>query len=35
MERHFDDELRNLKENLIKMAALTEEAIYKSAKGTA
>jgi phosphate transport system protein len=32
MERHFDDELRNLKENLIKMAALTEEAIYKSVK---
>ncbi len=30
MERHFDDELTKLKTDLIKMASLVEEAIYKS-----
>jgi phosphate transport system protein len=30
MERHFDDELSSLKTDLIKMASLVEEAIYKA-----
>lgn len=30
MERHFDEELKILNADLLKMAALTEEAIYKS-----
>lgn len=30
MERHFDDELSNLKTDLIKMASLVEELIYKA-----
>jgi len=30
IERHFDDDLNKLKTNILKMAALTEEAIYKS-----
>ncbi|MBN1870906.1 MAG: phosphate signaling complex protein PhoU [Candidatus Omnitrophica bacterium] len=30
MERHLDEELGKLKANLLKMAALTEEAIHKS-----
>ncbi|MEA3560430.1 MAG: phosphate signaling complex protein PhoU [Candidatus Omnitrophota bacterium] len=30
MERHFDEELKKLNMNLLKMAILTEEAIYKS-----
>ena len=30
MERHFDEELKKLNNELLKMAALTEEAIYKS-----
>jgi phosphate transport system protein len=30
MERHFDEELKNLKTDILKMAALTEEAIHKS-----
>jgi phosphate transport system protein len=30
MERHFDEELKSLNNELLKMAALTEEAIYKS-----
>ena len=29
-ERHFDDELSKLNENILKMAALTESAIYRS-----
>jgi len=32
MERQFDQELNNLKENLLKMASLTEETIAKSIK---
>ena len=32
MERQFDQELNNLKENLLKMASLAEEAIAKSIK---
>ncbi len=30
MERHFDEELKKLNTDLLKMATLTEEAIYKS-----
>jgi phosphate transport system protein len=30
MERHFDEELKKLNNELLKMAALAEEAIYKS-----
>ncbi|MFA6636458.1 MAG: phosphate signaling complex protein PhoU [Candidatus Omnitrophota bacterium] len=30
MERHFDDELSGLKTDLIKMASLVEESIYKA-----
>ncbi|MBD3264885.1 MAG: phosphate signaling complex protein PhoU [Candidatus Omnitrophica bacterium] len=30
MERHFDEELKKLKNDLLKMAALTEQAIHKS-----
>lgn len=30
MKRHFDEELRKMNTNLLKMAALAEEAIYKS-----
>jgi phosphate transport system protein len=30
MERHFDEELKMLNTDLLKMAALTEEAIYRS-----
>jgi phosphate transport system protein len=30
MERYFDEELNKLKTDLLKMAAMTEEAIYKS-----
>ena len=30
MERHFDEELDNFNKHLLKMAALTEEAIHKS-----
>ena len=30
VERHFDEELRHLKDNLIVMATMTEEAIHKS-----
>ncbi|MEA3328812.1 MAG: phosphate signaling complex protein PhoU [Candidatus Omnitrophota bacterium] len=30
MERHFDEELKKLNTDLLKMAALAEEAIYKS-----
>ena len=30
MKRHFDDELKNLNNDLLKMAILSEEAIYKS-----
>ena len=30
MERHFDEELKELKELLLKMAALAEESIYKA-----
>ena len=30
MERHFDEELKKLNTNLLKMATLAEEAIYKS-----
>lgn len=30
MERHFDEEMKILNTDLLKMAALTEEAIYKS-----
>ena len=30
MKRHFDEELRKLKTDLLKMAAFAEEAIYKS-----
>ncbi len=30
MERHLDDELQKLKENLLKMASLTERAIHDS-----
>jgi phosphate transport system protein len=30
MERHFDEELRDLKNDLLKMAAMVEEAIHKS-----
>jgi phosphate transport system protein len=32
MERHFDEELRSLKEKLLQMAALAEESIAKSVK---
>lgn len=32
MERHFDEELKKLNTDLLKMAALTEEAIHKSIK---
>jgi len=32
MERHFDEELRLLKEKLLRMASLVEEAIAKSVK---
>jgi phosphate transport system protein len=30
MERHFDEELKGLHKDILKMAALTQEAIYKS-----
>lgn len=30
MQRHFDDELRQLNSDLLKMAAMTEEAIHRS-----
>jgi len=30
MERHFDEELKNLNKDILKMGALVEEAIYKS-----
>jgi len=30
MERHFDEELKNLNKEILQMGALTEEAIYKS-----
>ncbi len=30
MERHFDDELRDLKHDILKLAVLTQEAIHKS-----
>lgn len=30
MERHFDQELKELNKNILKMGALAEEAIYKS-----
>ncbi|MBU2530772.1 MAG: phosphate signaling complex protein PhoU [Elusimicrobia bacterium] len=30
MKRHFDDELKNLNNNLLRMAIFSEEAIYKS-----
>ncbi|MCG2726953.1 MAG: phosphate signaling complex protein PhoU [Elusimicrobia bacterium] len=30
MKRHFDDELKNLNNDLLKMAILSQEAIYKS-----
>ncbi len=30
MERHFDEELRELKEQLLRMGALAEEAVYRS-----
>lgn len=30
MERHFDEELRNLNTDILKMGAFAEEAIYKS-----
>jgi len=30
MDRHFDDELNSMKTDLLKMATLVEEAIYKS-----
>lgn len=30
MERHFDEELKNLNKEILKMGALAEEAIYKS-----
>jgi len=30
MERHFDDEMNKLNQNILKMAALVEEGIYKS-----
>ena len=32
MERHFDDELKELHVEILKMSALTQEAIYKSIK---
>jgi len=32
MERHFDEELRNLKENLLRMSSLVEEAISGAVK---
>lgn len=32
MERHLDDELQKLKENLLKMASLTEKAIHDSSE---
>jgi phosphate transport system protein len=30
MQRHFDDELKELHKDILKMAALTQESIYKS-----
>ena len=30
MERHFDEELRRMNTDLLKMATLAEEAIHKS-----
>ena len=30
MERHFDESLKDLKEDILKMGAYAEEAIYKS-----
>src|SRR3990167_7677746 len=30
MERYFDEELKDLKNDILRMAALTEEAIYKT-----
>ena len=30
MERHFDEELNDLKNDILKMGAFAEEAIYKS-----
>lgn len=32
MERHFDESLKELKDDILKMGAYTEEAIYKSMK---
>ena len=32
VDRHFDEELSNLNANLIKMATMTEESIYKAMK---
>jgi phosphate transport system protein len=32
MERHFDEELNNLKKNILKMASLVDEAIAKAIK---
>jgi phosphate transport system protein len=32
MERHFDESLKELKEDILKMGAYSEEAIYKSMK---
>src|SRR3989338_11027336 len=32
MERHFDEELKDLKEKLLHMAALAEESIVKAVK---
>ena len=30
MERHFDQELKSLNQDILKMGAFAEEAIYKS-----